>query len=599
MEIQIEVEELEQDEDLEDHDLFELDPFDVVIGQEPGSSIDGSDSESDDDNDEGTFSDLSSEADELDGAHNEVPTNVKHIQEMVKKLDVILLLLFEHFDLMKKASWGAPELKNTDSLNVSLSELPPLPPLEISTPGLSTPLTPLLGPPYTQSSLDPFNFLSTPSTTTMVSSLSQSTLSSTPLIKPTNTFDKNALRTQFHALLSIFDRTILRTFKSRYTQFLLFWYTSLDPEFADIFQGMLVDRALMPNSGPVDALPVANGADPEFSFHLRNAHTMTPEVTRAAAASYIGSFVSRARFVDKEGARNVVSVLCEYLRAHLDGVDDALRIGGAAGEATAKATIGAILASGQHTVFYAVSQALFLIFCFRWRELMVGDEQDEDHGAGGEHTERDGPNSKGKWMSELLVLKRAIGSILNPLRVCSMTVVNQFAKVANATDFIYCYAILDAARRADATTKSTGSPPRGGAGTAVENYSSLNNPTTMLGAHVYDSNLAELNTFFPFDPYSLPRSSVFIEGVYRKWDDVALPLDDGEEEEEDGDEEQEEDEGADRYGRAAYLDIPNHRSGDGVDSQKDDGGLGESLGAMSISPARVSISVSMRGSSLS
>lgn len=224
---------------------------------------------------------------------------------------------------------------------------------------------------------------------------------------------------------------------------------------------------------------------------------------------------------------------------------------------------------------------------------MVGDEQDEDHGAGGEHTERDGPNSKGKWMSELLVLKRAIGSILNPLRVCSMTVVNQFAKVANATDFIYCYAILDASRRADATTKSTNSPPRGGAGTAVENYSSLKNSTTMLGAHVYDSSLAELNTFFPFDPYSLPRSSVFIEDVYRKWDDVALPLDDGEDEE-DGDEEQEEDKDADRYAQAAYLDIPN-KSGSVVDSQKDDGGLGESLGAMSISPARMSISVSMRG----
>ena len=116
-------------------------------------------------------------------------------------------------------------------------------------------------------------------------------------------------RAQFHTLLAIFDRTILRTFKSRNTQFVLFWYSSLDPEFADLFQGMLVSKALLEED--------------------------QPPVTRAAAASYIASFVSRAQFVDREGARRVVQVLCNFLRARLDVFDamarDALGRGGRGG----------------------------------------------------------------------------------------------------------------------------------------------------------------------------------------------------------------------------------------------------------------------------
>jgi RNA polymerase I-specific transcription initiation factor RRN3 len=139
---------------------------------------------------------------------------------------------------------------------------------------------------------------------------------------------------------------------------------------------MLVDRALFENSA--DSTTQNN----------------TPAVTRAAAASYLGSFVSRAAFVDREGTRRAVGVLCDFLRAHLDTVE----------------VLDGLMSSGmeQNTVFYAVAQAVFLIFCFRWRDLLE-DEQEED----GILVKKGGK----KWMPQLNILQRVVTSIYNPLRV--------------------------------------------------------------------------------------------------------------------------------------------------------------------------------------
>ena len=83
----------------------------------------------------------------------------------------------------------------------------------------------------------------------------------------------------------------------------------------------------------------------------------------------------------------------------------------------------------------------------------------------------------------------------------------------------------------------------------------------------------ELNTFFPFDPYKLPKSSRYIDGVYREWSAVAIDDDDDE-----GDDEDEEGEDVDpaRIGVSIARTAP--------DPLADT--LGISLEAMSISPAR-------------
>lgn len=308
------MEELEQDDSLENGDLFDFDPFDAVVGQE------GDDEESDiEDGD--IDSDVSTDVSSDDGTEGdeepELPSNVRHMQEMVNKLDRILKLIFDHFNRLHYVT----ETSGTLSLSIVHPD-------------------------------GPFSPLDSP--------------------RPSSPESGRAMRTaQFHTLLAIFDRAVIRTFKSRYTQFLVFWYSSLDPEFSDLFQGLLVEKALI-------------GQD-------------VPTVTRAAAASYIASFVSRAQFVDRESTRRMVAVLCTFLQGHLDAFDSILQTG------------QELPSLAHHSVFYAVTQAVFLIFCFRWRDL---EEEYDDVEA---------YQGRKKWMGELDVVQRVISSPLNPLKVSSCT----------------------------------------------------------------------------------------------------------------------------------------------------------------------------------
>jgi RNA polymerase I-specific transcription initiation factor RRN3 len=195
---------------------------------------------------------------------------------------------------------------------------------------------------------------------------------------------------------------------------------------------MLVDRALL--GGGIDPYHYGGSTTTEDGDKSAtiNAYMVTPELTRAAAASYIGSFVSRATFVDREGARRVVGVLCGFLNAHLESVEQALRAGWVApsgvggGDGTSFLTTTTIQGQ-QHTVFYAVTQAVFLIFCFRWRDLVDDDDMGDDDDQLKLYLDSNGmitgrarkpiSSNKSKWMPELGILKRVVVSVLNPLKV--------------------------------------------------------------------------------------------------------------------------------------------------------------------------------------
>jgi RNA polymerase I-specific transcription initiation factor RRN3 len=91
----------------------------------------------------------------------------------------------------------------------------------------------------------------------------------------------------------------------------------------------------------------------------------------------------------------------------------------------------------------------------------------------------------------------------------------------------------------------------------------------------------ELHTFFPFDPYKLPRSGEYIQGIYREWSAVAI--DDDEDEEQDEDDLAEEGPAPEDWEQGRGLTIANTAQRRG---KPDDGGLDASFGGMSISPAQ-------------
>ena len=140
----------------------------------------------------------------------------------------------------------------------------------------------------------------------------------------------------------------------------------------------------------------------------------------------------------------------------------------------------------------------------------------------------------------------------------------QFARVARATDFVYCHSIIEANRRSEYNP----------------NPGSLPLLPRLNGEELVS---VELHMFFPFDPYKLPRSSSYIQGVYREWSSVEIG----------GDEESDEEEVDE--GSGDEVEMPSvGPSGTSLVSGRlqiprtstSDAELGESFGGMSISPAQ-------------
>ncbi|EIW67696.1 hypothetical protein TREMEDRAFT_12429, partial [Tremella mesenterica DSM 1558] len=331
----------------------------------------------------------------------------------------------------------------------------------------------------------------------------------------------------FQSLLNIFSRQILPTSHTQHIPFLLFLCASFSPSHTDLFLGLLVSQALYGTTTSISA-----------------SNTPISLNQRIAATVYVGSLVTRARYVNDEHARQVMT----YLLAYIDG-----RLHHPASERF-----------DELPLFYAVCQATMLIFCFRWRALrpasvraredsgepddveggmgMVG-ELEMDDGTG----ETDESTQDGRWIKDLDVLQRVITSPLNPLLGCNPTVVKTFAKVAHQTGFAYCFSIIEAnaALGRNPMSSNFNTATKGKAQTP-----SASRVTTSLGSGMANtlakqarqSNIdAGLDDYFPFDPYDLARSGRYVEPIYRTWSEVAMdPTEDEDEEDTEEDAEAEE-----------------------------------------------------------
>ncbi|KAL1916898.1 uncharacterized protein VTP21DRAFT_5095 [Calcarisporiella thermophila] len=368
-------------------------------------------------------------------------------------------------------------------------------------------------------------------------------------------------------LLEIFDTTILPTFKSRYTQFLFFYFFSFDPAYPDYFLGNLMQI-------------VHNDSQ--------------PQVIRISAAAYISSFVARAKYLNPNTVRFVVYSLCNYCSYFLAKNESSVTFPDA----------------NRYGAFYAVVQAIMYIFCFRWRILRNDGVDEQAHAPstlamntgmswpvqeGGESvvpalSAEDGeefatPTQKisQQWCPGLPDLHHILLSRFNPLKVCSPNVVKIFAKLAHETNFLYVYPIIEKNKRMILPTAPSSSPSysssnhssRPSSAASSEPYASTphssNNSASRRPSPAHD-----LETFFPFDPFRLKRSSQFVNRLYQEWQD-----DDDEDDEDEDDEEEEEEEGL--VAKSAEMGVSVTTEGEGEEEMR--GGFM----AMSISPAKMSL----------
>ncbi|KAL0916537.1 hypothetical protein M5K25_014058 [Dendrobium thyrsiflorum] len=178
----------------------------------------------------------------------------------------------------------------------------------------------------------------------------------------------------FETLIESFRRTVLNAHKSKFSQFIIFYACSLDPEICGLkFAILLTD------------IFVSKAEDP---------------ISRMSAIAYVASFLSRARFISSAVVSSIVKRLVEwcydfcYLQASTERIKN----------------------PRGHRLFYAGCQAVMYILCFRMRLLM------------------DIPELKEILFN--LPLEAIFCHPLDPLRVCLPTIVQEFLRQAMAAHLL-------------------------------------------------------------------------------------------------------------------------------------------------------------------
>lgn len=266
----------------------------------------------------------------------------------------------------------------------------------------------------------------------------------------------------FDHMLSQFSSTILPTYRSRHTQFLLFHFGQTSEA--------LIERFV--------------GACAHLSFDRARPHIM-----RLAAAAYLASFIARGAHVSARIVRDVFGLLSDHLESlrqtheHTATGPDLRRFGG----------------------YYAIAQALIYIFCFRWRDLIIsGDDDGEDD----EDILFDGRDLR--WVPGIKeVLTNNIYSKLNPLKICSPAIVTQFARIAHHLRFMYVFPLLETNKRLRLSRSLA----------SASSYGGLAERETALSGKTGESAF-QLDAYFPFDPYHLPKSKRWMDGDYVEWKSI-------------------------------------------------------------------------------
>ncbi|PYH99972.1 RNA polymerase I-specific transcription initiation factor RRN3 [Aspergillus ellipticus CBS 707.79] len=290
----------------------------------------------------------------------------------------------------------------------------------------------------------------------------------------------------FDLLLSHFMSIILPIYRSRHSQFLLFHFSQSSP--------FLVDRFALECTTII--------------FNKKH-----PAILRQSATAYLASFVARGAHISGEVVRNVFIMLGRDL--------DDLRMDY---EATCR---GPDLR--RYGPFYSTAQALLYIFCFRWRDLTNAAIEGDTP----EQVDELEPEDITFPPSIKEVLHQAIHSKLNPLKVCSPAIVSQFARMSQHLNLMYVFSILETNKRLRMYSfRSIGSM-------ADPRFSQVEREI-----RAGDDLGYQLDAYFPFDPYQLPRSRRWVEGDYVHWRGIP-GLDGGDDSDSDADDDESEDDHSD------------------------------------------------------
>ncbi|CAK9818627.1 RNA polymerase I-specific transcription initiation factor RRN3 [Anthophora plagiata] len=233
-----------------------------------------------------------------------------------------------------------------------------------------------------------------------------------------------SLKSLYFDILQIFETVILPTHASQYVQYIIFYICSFKTAVVEAFIDWLWRKVSDPN---------------------------TPSIIRQSAVAYIASLLVTTTFVTTGLVKAVQFKMSKWIHDYINMQDQSNYI-----EDESK----------EHSVFYSICQALFLIITKRHNDY---------------------PDSK-KYMLYLqeLDLAKIITCKLNPLKACHPEIVHNFAEITRMYQLAYCYTIIE------------------------------NNTRNQLPLF-NDKNVTQstVENFFPFNSYTLQRSGHRITSLLR------------------------------------------------------------------------------------
>jgi len=183
------------------------------------------------------------------------------------------------------------------------------------------------------------------------------------------------LEGMFELLWTEFQEKILKTYQTKYVQYLIFYVCG--KEHGSRLTHEFLTRLLQ--------------------CAITDTHSI---VIRQPAICYIASFIARAQYVDVEVLRYALTHMCEWVHGYV------LR------------TVADKLEASHHTVLHCVCQAVFYVFCFRLEDLLeLGD---------------------GIIYLQSLKLDAIVKCRYLPLQVCAKHVAKEFARVMKKHEILYC-----------------------------------------------------------------------------------------------------------------------------------------------------------------
>lgn len=300
-------------------------------------------------------------------------------------------------------------------------------------------------------------------------------------------------------LKSIFKSHILPTYYTKSTQYLIFHASQEQEELMDSFLVGLLD----------------------VSF----SKTESIE-SRVKALQFLSSFIARAKKMTKSQILFVCTYLVTWLSRYV--VEREVEIEGMAGT----------MERFEH--FYATFQALCYIFCFRHDIFKLKSQNADSKKTELSVEEQLKLKVKGsiknsvdsEWECELdRFYQRMILSKFNPLKYCNENVILMFANIAQKTNLVYCYTVIEKNNKdnilgiinssnlgninENSLSGSSGSDkPLSTSGVSNATLS-LTNTTSLQKKQFID-----LQSYFPFDPLFLPTYKEFMKEYYIEWSEV-------------------------------------------------------------------------------